>query len=74
MKATNQEKTNQEATELQLIPVTEAASLKDCTRQTIYNALNRGELTERTFGNIRLVVVNEAFEDWRVKDVGRRVS
>ena len=66
--------TEQDATEPELIPVTEAAQRKDCTRQTIYNALNRGDLKGRTFGTMRLVVVNEAFERWRVKATGRRMS
>ena len=57
-----------------LIPVSEAAQRKGCTRQTIYNALERGDLTGRIFNTMRLVVVNEAFEAWSVKDVGRRVS
>ena len=57
-----------------LIPVSEAAKRKECTRQTIYNALDRGDIVGMTFTTVRLVVVNKMFEEWEAKNVGRRAS
>jgi hypothetical protein len=59
-----------------VIPCSEAARRKDCSTQTIYNAIDRNELTEADFegSRSRLVVVNEQFDRWHPKETGRRVQ
>jgi len=57
------------------IPVSEAARRKGCSTQTIYNALERGELNAVNFpASARLVAVDEAFREWQPKETGRRVA
>jgi hypothetical protein len=56
-----------------VIPAPEAARRKDCSRQTIYNALDRGDLTEVSFQDSRLVLVDEKWEDWTPAMRGGRV-
>jgi hypothetical protein len=59
-----------------LLTVGTAAEKKGCSRQTIYNALDRGDLTEGSLrnSNMRLVVKDEAWEEWEPTDTGRRVN
>ena len=57
-----------------VLPVPAAAEEKGCTRQTIYNALDRGELTETRIGNTRLVLLDAQWKVWTPKDTGRRMS
>lgn len=47
------------------VPV--AAEEKDCSRQTIYNALDRGALNGLRTGNTRLVIRDEAYQAFQVK-------
>lgn len=49
------------------ISVRQAAEIKDCSRQTIYNALDRGDLNGFHAGGFRLVRRDGAFEAWKVK-------
>jgi hypothetical protein len=69
-----------EAQEAQLLPPSEAAREKDCSRQTIYNALDRGDLNGLSFkppGRVRrtrLVKVDAAFQAWHPKETGGRVA
>lgn len=59
-----------------LIPCSEAARRKDCSTQTIYNALDADLLNEVTFegSQSRLVAVDEAFADWSPVETGRRAE
>jgi hypothetical protein len=58
------------------LPAAEAARRKGCSTQTIYNALNRGELNEVNFpgSRSRLVATDEAWRSWTPKETGRRVT
>jgi len=58
------------------LPVSEAARRKGCSTQTIYNALERGDLNEVGFpgSSTRLVAVDEAFESWAPAETGRRAA
>jgi len=47
------------------VPV--AAAEKRCSRQTIYNALDRGALNELRTGKTRLVLRDEAYDEFEVK-------
>jgi hypothetical protein len=59
-----------------VIPCSEAARRKDCSTQTIYNALDTGTLTEVNFegSRSRMVAVDDDFEAWEPVDTGRRVQ
>jgi len=59
-----------------VLPVPEAARQKCCTRQTIYNALTREDLTEATFEdvNTRLVLLDSKWTSWQPAQRGRRAS
>ena len=47
------------------VPV--AADEKGCSRQTIYNALDRGALNELRTGKTRLVIRDKAYDAFEVK-------
>ena len=55
-----------------LTTVRDAAREKACTTQAIYNALDRGDLTEVRLGSTRLVVLDARYERFRVKTTGGR--
>lgn len=59
-----------------VIPCSEAARRKDCSTQTIYNALDSGTLTEVNFegSRSRMVAVNDEFQEWTPAETGRRVE
>ena len=57
-----------------VIPAPEAARRKDCSRQTIYNALDRDDLTEVSFEKSRLVVMDEKWDEWAPAMRGRRIQ
>lgn len=59
-----------------VIPCSEAARRKDCSTQTIYNALDRGQLNEVQFegSRTRMVAVDAAFEAWTPLETGRRAA
>lgn len=50
-----------------VLSVPAAAEEKGCSRQTIYNALDRGALNELRTGKTRLVVRDEAYDRWTVE-------
>jgi len=58
------------------IPVSEAARRKECSTQTIYNALERGDLNEVNFpgSSTRLVAIDDTFRAWGPAETGRRVG
>jgi hypothetical protein len=58
------------------IPASEAARRKECSTQTIYNALGRGDLNEVNFpgSRTRLVAVDETFRAWEPAETGRRAE
>lgn len=49
------------------LSVRQAAEIKGCSRQTIYNALNRGDLNGTRVGTYRVVLQDAAFECWTVE-------
>jgi hypothetical protein len=55
-----------------VIPAPEAARRKDCSRQTIYNALSRGDLSEISYGSTRLVLLDEKWKEWMPANRGGR--
>ena len=55
-----------------VITADEAARRRGCTRQAIYNALDRGDLAEVKMGAQRLVAVDDAFAEYQVKETGGR--
>ena len=58
--------------EANVIAVAEAAKEKGCTAQAIYNALDRGDLTEIRMGGIRLIMKDAAYDAYQVKQTGGR--
>lgn len=46
------------------ITASDAAKEKGCSNQNVYQALDRGVLTERRVGNTRLIVKDDAYEEW----------
>ncbi len=55
-----------------VITVAKAAKEKDCTAQAVYNALDRGDLTEVRMGGIRLILKDATYEAYQVKATGGR--
>jgi len=57
-----------------VLTVATAAEKKGVTQQTIYNALDRGELTEANppESRFRFVVKDEDWEDWERSKMGRK--
>ncbi len=55
-----------------IITVALAAEEKGCTRQGIYQSLDRGVLTEYRLGSTRLVVMDAKYAAYQVKRVGGR--
>lgn len=55
------------------IPAGEAARLKGCTRQAIYNAVERGALTGVRVGTSRLVALDAKWEAYAVQETGGRL-
>ncbi len=55
-----------------VITAAEAAREKACTTQAIYNALDRGDLNEVRMGGIRLILKDEAYKAYQVKQTGGR--
>ena len=56
-----------------VLTVAETARQKGCTRQAVYNALDRGDLTEVKMGAQRLVAWDDAFRRYEVKETGGRL-
>ena len=57
-----------------VVTVAVAAAEKSCIPQTIYNALDRGDLNGTRVGNTRLVFRDETFEAWQPKLTGVRAA
>ena len=55
-----------------VIPATEAAREKGCSVQTVYNALDRGDLNGVRLGSHRLVMRDRKYSEFRVKETGGR--
>lgn len=55
-----------------VLPVTEAARAKNCTPQAIYNAIDRGDLNGLRMGNHRLVVRDDTYQSFEIKETGGR--
>lgn len=52
----------------EFLSVRQAAEAKGCSRQTIYNAIERGDLNGSRVGTYRVVLRDDAFERWEVKE------
>ena len=50
----------------------EAAREKDCTQQAIYNALDRGNMSEVRLGGTRLIIKDAKYNAFKVKQTGGR--
>ncbi len=57
---------------INVIPATEAARKKRCSIQSIYNALDRGDLSEIRMGSHRLVARDPKYQRFVVKETGGR--
>jgi excisionase family DNA binding protein len=54
--------------------VSEAAEKKNCGRNTIYRAVERGELNTAEVGKQRMILLDEHFEAFTPKNVGARAA
>lgn len=59
-------------TEPNVIIASEAAREKGCTAQAIYNAIDRGDLNAVRMGRHRMVVRDEKYAAYEVKETGGR--
>lgn len=55
-----------------VIPAAEVARAKGCTRQAVYNAIDRGDLTGVRVGTSRLVMLDAKYERYQVQETGGR--
>ena len=60
-------------TEPNVITVTEAARQKNCTRQALYNAINRGELNTTRLGSQTVIVKDQRYTGYQVREFGGRL-
>lgn len=60
-------------TEPNVLLATKAAQEKGCTAQAIYNAIDRGDLNEVRMGRHRLVVKDDKYDSFEVKETGGRM-
>ena len=65
-------KRNRHMLESNILTVPQAAQEKGCTRQAIYNALNRGHLTPVAMGTFTAIAKDEKYSDYAVKHTGGR--
>lgn len=56
-----------------VISAADAAREKGCSTQTIYNALDRGDLNGVRMGALRLVLLDDAYGTFQVKETGARL-
>jgi excisionase family DNA binding protein len=54
--------------------VSEAAEKKNCGRNTIYRAVERGELNTAEVGKQRMILLDDAFERFEPMNRGARVA
>ncbi len=57
-----------------VLPASVAAREKGCTTQTIYNAVERGDLHEVRMGRHRLIIRDASYRKYQVQETGRRVN
>ncbi|PAP78018.1 helix-turn-helix domain-containing protein [Rubrivirga marina] len=57
-----------------LITTTEAARRKGCSRQTIVDAIGRGEIEGSKVGPVWVVSDDTALAAWEVREIGGRLS
>ena len=55
-----------------ILTVPQAAKEKGCTRQAIYHALNRGDLTPVAMGTFTAIAKDEKYRAYEVKHTGGR--
>ena len=53
--------------------VSQAAREKRCTRQAIYNAIERGDLNTVSVGQLTLIAKDEKYESYQVQRTGGRL-
>ena len=56
-----------------VITITEAAKQKSCTRQALYNAIKRGDLDAVSVGQYQMIVRDEKFKDFQIKETGGKL-
>ncbi len=49
---------------IERLSTVEAAKLKGCTRQGIFQAIQRGKLDAEKVGRTNIVVANQKFQEW----------
>ena len=52
----------------------QAAKEKDCSQQTIYNALDKNALNGFRVGDSRIIIKDDKYRDFRVQEAGMRVN
>ena len=58
----------------ELLSATEAAARKGCSRQTIGNAIRRGEINGTKVGPAWAVLDDDALGRWRPQETGGRIA
>ena len=61
------------ATEPNVILASEAARLWKCSGQAVYNALDAERLTEVRMGRHRMILKDDKFQSFKVKEFGGRL-
>ncbi len=56
-----------------VITITELAREKGCSRQAIYNAIQRGDLNTTRLGTQTVVVKDTNYEAFQIKETGGRL-
>ena len=56
-----------------VITITELARTQKCSRQAIYNAIERGDLNTTRLGTQTVVVKDAKYEAYQVKETGGRL-
>lgn len=60
--------------DLPIIAIQDAAREKGCHRTTIHRAIERGDLNVTEFGGRRVVVKDDAWEEWQPTETGGRIE
>ena len=56
-----------------VITIGEAAKEKRCTRQALYNAIERGDLNTVMLGRYQVIARDEKYEAYEVQETGGRL-
>lgn len=56
-----------------LISFSQAAEDKDCGRTTLYRAANEGRLNDTEVGGRRMLIKDEAYQQFAPKETGARI-